>query len=439
MSDWKKILAEEWDRREGERAEEKFFPLIFQGFDSTEIVAAVESILDGRLTMGEEVQRFERNFADYIGVEHAVMVNSGSSANLLAVAVAANPLRSRRLSPGDEVLVPAVAWSTSVWPLVQHQLTPVFVDVDPKTLNMDPEDLQRKITSQTRGIMAVHVLGNASPIDQMLDAAQKHDLILIEDTCESLGSRFRGRPLGGYGDFGCYSFYYSHHLTTGEGGMVVCHSQEDYDLLQCLRAHGWSRSLSNRAELEKKYAEVDARFMFVNTGYNLRPLEIQAAIGNCQIKKLDAMNATRDRNRGNLIAALEGHPRWKGQFSFPESSPDTEPAWFGFVCMLHSDYERQYKEYLGYLSSKGIENRPIISGNFTRQPGLKLLDIACQPKDFPGAEEIHNRGFFMGIQTRPLSQEIVDKVADFMLEFDFAQNGEPSCDFEPNSAVRSAL
>lgn len=423
MSDWKKILAEEWDRRGGRRTEEKFFPLIFQGFDSTEIIAAVESILDGRLTMGEEVQRFERNFAEYIGVEHAVMVNSGSSANLLAVAVAANPLRARRLSPGDEVLVPAVAWSTSVWPLAQHQLKPVFVDVDPATLNMDPDDLQRKITSQTRGIMAVHVLGNASPIDQMLEAAQKHDLILIEDTCESLGSRFRGRPLGGYGDFGCYSFYYSHHLTTGEGGMVVCHTQEDYDLLQCLRAHGWSRSLSNRAELEKKYAEVDARFMFVNTGYNLRPMEMQAAIGNCQIKKLDAMNATRNQNRENLIAALEAHPRWKGQLSFPTSSRDTEPAWFGFVCMLHADYEGQYKEYLSHLSSKGIENRPIISGNFTRQPGLKLIDVVCEPQDFPGAEEIHNRGFFMGIQTRPLSQEIVDKVADFMLEFDFAQNG----------------
>lgn len=421
MSDWKRVIVEEWERRSNERKDDRLFPLIFQGFDSNEIVAAIDSLLDGRLTMGEEVNRFEKSFAEYIGAKYAVMVNSGSSANLLAVACAANPLRARKLMPGDEVLVPAVAWSTSVWPLIQHQLTPVFVDVDPKTLNVDPADLQRKLTSKTKGMMAVHVLGNSAPMEDLLEVAKKNDLILIEDTCESLGSRFRGRPLGGFGDFGCYSFYYSHHLTTGEGGMVVCHTLEDYDLLRCLRAHGWSRSLSNQAELEKEHSEVDARFMFVNLGYNLRPMELQAAIGNFQLAKLDQMNAIRNRNRSKLIEALESHPKWDGQFSFPAPTSGTDPAWFGFICILDRAHEGKHKDYLSYLSAAGIENRPIISGNFTRQPGLKVLNIACDPQAFPGAEEIHNRGFFMGIHTRELSQEVVDKVTDTMLGYDFGK------------------
>lgn len=417
MSQWIDAIREEWKRRKSQNPPEGFFPLIAQSFDDREVIAAVDTLLDGRITMASQVESFEKRFAEYAGAKYAVMVNSGSSANLLAVAACANPARERRVQSGDEVLVPAVAWSTSIWPWVQHGLKPVFVDIDPATLNVDPDDLRRKITARTRAFMAIHVLGNSAPMADLQAITREHDLIWIEDTCESLGSRFQDRLLGSFGDFGCYSFYYSHHITTGEGGMVICHTQEDYDLLKCLRAHGWSRSLSNREAVEKDNAGVDSRFLFVNVGYNLRPLELQAAIGHCQLDRLEEMNTTRNQNRQNLIDALTAHPEWRGQMSFPQPAPDTTPAWFGFVCLLDEEYASRCHEYLQYLSARGIENRPIISGNFIRQPALKLLGIEGRPEDFPAAEKIHHRGFFMGVHTQSLPLSKMEEIAGLMLEY----------------------
>lgn len=420
MSDWITSIQEEWHRRKQPSQPEAIFPLISQSFDEREIVAAVNSLLDGRITMANQVAGLEAKFAAYIGTEHAVMVNSGSSANLLAVAVLCNPARSKRIRPGDEVLIPAVAWSTSIWPWIQHGIRPVFVDVDPATLNVDPADFKRKITSRTKAFMAIHILGNAAPIAELKRLVEEHDLLWIEDTCESLGSRYEGRFLGGFGDFGCYSFYYSHHITTGEGGMVVCHSEEDLDLLKCLRSHGWSRSLSNGRAVEKEHADVDPRFLFVNTGFNLRPLELQAAIGDCQLRRLEEMNRIRNENRDKIIKALRAHPGWEGRFSFIEATPGVDPAWFGFVCFLVPDCADHRQAFLKYLSANGVENRPIVSGNFIRQPALKLFGMECRPEDFPGAEEVHRRGFFIGIHTRPLSDDVVARVAEIFMNYRFA-------------------
>jgi len=243
MSDWQSVIREEWrkrakaDAKAGE-SRNTFFPLIAQSFDDNEIVAVVDTLLTGQLTMAKKVKEFEAQFAKRLNVPYAVMVNSGSSANLLAFAAAANPARKNHLKKGDQVLIPAVCWSTSVWPIIQMGLEPVFVDVDPETLNVNIEDLQKKITPKTKGVMAVHILGNAAPMKEFFDICQKNNLIVIEDTCESLGSRANEKYLGTIGNFGTFSFYYSHHITTGEGGMVTCQTQEDCDLLKCLRAHG---------------------------------------------------------------------------------------------------------------------------------------------------------------------------------------------------------
>jgi len=172
-----------------------------------------------------------------------------------------------------------------VWPIVQLGMEPVLVDIDPHTLNVDLEKLKSKITSKTKAMVVVHILGNSAPMTSLLKLCADNDLIVIEDTCESLGSKTNGKFLGTLGDFGTFSFYYSHHITTGEGGMVLCHSQEDYDLLKCLRAHGWSREMSNRKELEELHSDVDPRFLFVNVGYNFRPMEIQAAFGLHQLER----------------------------------------------------------------------------------------------------------------------------------------------------------
>jgi CDP-6-deoxy-D-xylo-4-hexulose-3-dehydrase len=420
MSDWKTLVGEEWRKRQAAKpVNRNYFPLIEQTFDPDEIISVMDVVMSGQLTMSENVKEFERQFASYVGAPYAVMVNSGSSANLLAMAVAANPVRKKHFNNGDEVLVPSVCWSTSVWPIFQMGLKPIFVDVDPQTLNADLEDVKRKTTSKTRGMVVVHILGNSAPMTELFDFVREHDLIVLEDTCESLGSRYQGKNLGAFGDFGSYSFYFSHHITTGEGGMVVCRTPEDYDLLKCLRAHGWSRELSNRREIEEANSDVDPRFLFVNVGYNVRPMEVQAALGICQMRKIDKMNENRVSNRAALIERLGKHPKWKKQFEFTTAAEGTTPVWFGFCCLLRDDLSGHHKRFLRYLSENGVENRPIVSGNFVRQPALKQFGLNLVPEDFKGAEAVHNRGFFIGLHTTQLTGAQLDRLSDIMLAYPF--------------------
>lgn len=414
MSNWKDVIRSEWDQRQAQRTHQFSFPLMNQGFDSREIIAAVESLLSGQLTMSGLVRDFEKAFADYVGAPYAVMVNSGSSANLLSVAALVNPSRERRLDRGDEVLVPSVCWSTSVAPLLQFGLVPVFVDVDPQTLNVSIDDLRKKITPKTRAIMAVHVLGNGGPVAEVMDTVRENGLLLIEDTCESLGAMAGETFLGTSGDFGTFSFYYSHHITTGEGGMIVCQTEEDYDLLKCLRAHGWTRDLSRSTEIQSLHPDIDSRFLFVNAGFSVRPIEVQAAIGLCQLDRLRQMNTVRNRNREKLIAALRAHRKWKEQLLFTEPGAGVEPAWFGFAALRAKSAET--RSYLESLTQRGVENRPIISGNFTRQPMLRLFGLEPDPSQYPGAETIHERGFFIGLHSVELSEETLSVLADILLD-----------------------
>lgn len=420
--DWKLAAAAEYARRSRvyEAPTENEFPLIASTLFSEEIIAAIETILSGQLTMGTEVRDFERAFANKVGAPFAVMCNSGSSANLLALAALTNHLRSKRLSPGDEVLLPAVCWSTSLWPIVQMGLIPVFVDVDPITMNVDMNDLKLRITSKTRGILAVHVLGNMCDVKSLMEICENHDLFLIEDTCESLGSTYHGKQLGTFGQFGCFSFYFSHHITTGEGGMVVCQTQEDADLLRCLRAHGWTRELSNKDALHQEYSHIDARFMFVNLGYNFRPMEISGAIGKHQLLRLDSMNANRKENRERLMKALKSHEKWNSQMRFPVAPDDSaDPAWFGFVALLRQEFRTRLPAYLSYLTDSKIENRPIVSGNFVHQPAIKTLGLKVDPEGYPGADDLGTCGFFIGVHTYRLSEPQIQYLTNTMLDFDF--------------------
>lgn len=417
MGNWQTVVSEEWNKRQADRPAGPAFPLVEQNFDADEIVAMTEVILSGQLTMAHRVREFETKFAAYVGSPYAVMVNSGSSANLLAVAVAVNPLRKKYLKAGDEILVPAVCWSTSVWPLIQLGLKPVFVDVDSRTLNLDIASLKAKASPKTRALLAVHILGNCAPMGEIMEFARSQNWIVIEDTCESLGSKSGGKSLGCIGDMGTYSFYFSHHMTTGEGGMVTCQTLEDYDLLKCLRAHGWTRELSNKAEVEKLHPEVDPRFMFVNAGFNLRPMEIQAALGIKQLAKLPTMNSNRVANRNALIKALRAHPRWNDQFEFPETPAGAEAVWFGFPVLLKDSANVDLRAYLEKLSSEGVENRPVVSGNFARQPGLAHFGAQTDWQALKGAERIHQRGFFVGIHSRLLKAAEITGLTDKLLMF----------------------
>src|SRR5437667_10484732 len=273
------------------------FPLVDSSYDNQEILSCISTLLSGQLTMGQKVREFEKKFAEYCGSSYAAMVNSGSSANLRALSTLTNPVRNIHLKPGDKVAIPAVCWSTSLWPIVQMGLVPVLLDVDPCTLNLSIDSLKKSLSRhELKAILMVHILGNSTELESLLDIVHEKGLILIEDTCESLGSTFKSKMLVTLGDFGTFSFYFSHHITTIEGGMVLAKTEEDFDLLKCLRTHGWSREQSNRAQLERENPHIDPRFLFINVGYNLRPMEIQAAFGLEQLKRLNIMNQHRRHN-----------------------------------------------------------------------------------------------------------------------------------------------
>lgn len=385
-----------------------------------------EVLLTGRLTLGVNVEKAEKMFAEKVGAPFAVMVNSGSSANLLAIAAVVNKFRPVHCDLGDEVLVPAVCWSTSVHPLLQSGLKPVFVDVDSSTMNVSLALLEAKMNPKVKAVMAVHVLGNAICMKDLLFFVKKYNLILIEDTCESLGTFYETgdvkeprKMLGTAGDFGAYSFYFSHHITSGEGGMVVCKTEEDYNFVRCLRAHGWTRHLTNRAEVEAAHPEIDSRFLFINVGFNLRPLEVQGAMLQVQLRKMEGFNECRRDNLRRIQKALEANPIFSKIMTLMKPSEGVDPAWFGIACLVHQPFAHQLREFLAYLEKSGVENRPIISGNFIRQPCIAAYCENERAENYLGAEAVHNRGFFIGVHQLRVADDVIEKLVSIMLAFPF--------------------
>jgi len=370
-----------------------FLKLTSKMFDEEEVNAMIETIRSGHITYGEKVRQFEAEFAKKMKSPYAVMVNSGSSANLLAMTALVNPAAPKLHN--KKILVPAVCWSTSVFPIIQAGYTPIYVDVDPYTCNISLDDLQKKIDDHSpSAIVNVHVIGNCCDMEKFTKITK--NIHVIEDTCEALGSTFDNKYLGTFGRFGTYSFYYSHHITTGEGGMVVCKTKEDYELLLCLRAHGWTRHLPEKELIETKYPEIDSRFLFINTGFNVRPMDIQAAMGSVQLKKLDSVIEARKINFMKI---------WKKSNYYSFLNANGAPAWFGVVILLNREYEHQLEDFKAHLTTRGLEHRPVISGNMTRQPFHKLYNINVIPSDYPGAEQIHKSGLFIGLHNNIMSDK----------------------------------
>lgn len=337
-------------------------------FGAEEINAALECMLTTHVTMGRKVKAFEREFADLFGWRHGVMNNSGSSANLLAIAGLANPAARDGLKPGDEVIVPALSWSTTVWPLIQLGLVPVIVDIDPLTLNIDPAQIERAIGPKTRGVMIVPVYGNPCDMDAITDLCRRHGLILIEDCCEALGAYYDNKPLGGFGRVGTFSFYYSHHMTTLEGGICVTDDFELAELYRILRAHGWVREVEDQQVWYDRYPHIDKRFLFVNVGYNLRPTELQGAMGSVQLPKLAGFVDTR---RANAAWFAQDLSRFGEFFDFQQETPKGRHSWFGFPITVRDAAPFAVNDLTASLNRAGIETRPIICGNIALQPALK--------------------------------------------------------------------
>jgi CDP-6-deoxy-D-xylo-4-hexulose-3-dehydrase len=340
-------------------------------FGAEEINAALECLLTTHVTMGEKVRGFERAFADAHGWRYGVMNNSGSSANLLAIAAIANPATKDGLKPGDEVIVPALSWSTTLWPLIQLGLVPVIVDIDPATLNIDPSAIERAVGPKTRGVMIVPVYGNPCDMDAITDICQRRNLILIEDCCEALGAFYDGKAVGRFGRAATFSFYYSHHLTTLEGGITMTDDFELAELMRILRAHGWTREVEDKARWHDRYPEFDKRFLFVNLGYNLRPTELSGAMGLVQLPKLAEFVRIR---RENAAWFTQSFDRFAEFFGVQRELPKGESSWFGFPLILKPTAPFTVGELTAHLNEGGIETRPIICGNIARQPALEMYE-----------------------------------------------------------------
>ena len=401
------------------------YDLLENGFSNEDISIGKKVLNSKRITMASYTRKFELVFARKLGAKYALMVNSGSSANLLATFAAGNPLKKNHLNRGDEVLIPALCWSTSIWPLVQFGLKPVLVDIDIQTLNINIEDLIKKITKKTKAIMLINVLGISSDLFKIKKIANKYKLIIIEDNCESLGSRLKNKYLGTFGDYGSYSFYYSHQITSGEGGMITCNKKEDYDILFALRSHGWlggtrhyKRSLKSYNQYAKQNPQLDPRYIFINSGFNLRPTDIQAAIAHNQFNRLDKLKKFRNINRNLLINKITKSKKWNNQFQFISIPKDIDPSWMGLSILLSERFKNKKKKFMTILDKMGIETRPIISGNFANQPAAKLYKLCKKNEKFENSQKVQDLGFLIGLHTRKISKSNLKLIHDafFMID-----------------------
>ncbi len=346
-------------------------------------------IHSGNFTMGEEVKKFEEEFAAYIGTRFAVMVNSGSSANL-ALLFALKYMKSTTLIENCEIIVPTVSWSTTFYPVSQAGFKLRFVDIDLSTLNIDARQIESNINEKTRAIFAVNLLGNPCNYSEIARIAKKYDLILIEDNCESLGATFSTRLTGSLGLAGTHSFFYSHHICTMEGGMVTTDSEELAENLRSVRAHGWTRGLPQKNYVHNlSQNHWEDLYRFVLPGFNLRPVELTGAIGQEQLKKLPKFLESRRKNAKVFQKLLNDSEHFLIQREEGSSS------WFGFSIVLREHLQGKRSNFLSVLQSEGVETRPIVAGNFLRNPVIQHLNHVKQG-DYDNANYIHENGFFIG-------------------------------------------
>jgi len=372
------------------QARRYWYPLSLATYGVEEIIEAIDSMCSFRTTMWEKTLQFERRFSNYQGCADCVMVNSGSSADLLLSFLLVNPIRPL-LKKNDEILVPVVTWPTQIWSAMMAGLKVRLVDVSPRTLNIDITDLESKITNSTKAIFLVHLMGNPCQMDSILALAKAHNLLIIEDCCEALGAEWGGVKVGNFGIGGSFSFFFSHHITTMEGGMIICPDVETAEQLRILRAHGWVRNVE-AAPYQLADFNVDPRYAFVNWGFNLRPTELQAGFGIHQLNKLPVFNQKRESLAAEFFAFIDQTT----VLSRPYVAPQAVPSWFALPVLINDDAPFTRSEITTYLESKGIETRPIVAGNVARQPVTTVFQEFTQG-EFPGADAIHQRGFYIGL------------------------------------------
>lgn len=393
-------------------------PLASSGLRKCDIAAVINVLESGNLTMGNEVKNFEKKMSSYLGVKHFVMVNSGSSANLLMIEALMRPAIGRpRLFPGDSVLVPAIAWPTTIWPLIQLGLNPLFVDVNETNLSIDLKAAQLLIDTSkipVKGIFPIHPLGYAISPKLLNDFADHNELVLINDVCESLGSWREGKHAGTSGIAGSFSFYFSHHITTMEGGGIATNEDELADDLRSMRSHGWSRDRSDVANWNEGLSTNDSKFLFVSTGYNVRPMEIQAAIGSLQIDEIDNFVQKRRQIATRISTVLKNsNLSVIGSETLSEESLSLSHSWMLIPIRVNGpDATSKKKLILKELEAREIETRPVLTGNFLAQPAIqRITRNALNPDSYLSASSISATAFLIGAH-----HDLSDKQVDYLCE-----------------------
>jgi CDP-4-dehydro-6-deoxyglucose reductase, E1 len=399
------------EKKEKFKPNKTIIPLISPSYGKEEVKEAVSSLLSTWVTMGAKVSKFENQFAKYIGTKYAVMVNSGSSANLLALSILSDPKISK-IKKGSEIITPAVTWATTVYPMINVGVKPVFVDVDLETYCINTKEMESALSKKTSAVMPVHLLGNSCNMDNILKFGKKNNLSVIEDACEAHGAEFKAKKVGSFGDLGTFSFFLSHHITTIEGGIIVTNNEKLYELAKTMRAFGWIRELKNKKSIAAKYKNIDERFLFTNLGFNLRPTEIQGAFGIHQLKKLENFLKIRIEN------AKYWEKRFKGLgdvFSLPKVTKGAKHAYFCYPLTILEDVNFSRKDIVKYLEKKKIETRPIMAGNMAEQPSNKLFSHRVSGK-LTNSKLIMRNGFFFG-NHQDIGQEEREFLADNVISF----------------------
>lgn len=377
------------------------FPLASSTWDDKEL-DAIQNVINSKMfTMGNAVKQYENDFAKFFGSKYALMVSSGSTANLLMIA-ALFFTKNPKLKRGDEIIVPAVSWSTTYYPLQQYGLKVKFVDIDRKTLNLDLKKLESAITDDTKAILTVNLLGNPNDFDAINELIKEKDIIVLEDNCESMGATFNGKQAGTHGLMGTFSSFFSHHIATMEGGCIITDDEELYHILLCIRAHGWTRNLPefNHVTGQKSNDPFEESFKFVLPGYNVRPLEMSGAIGIEQLKKLPGFIDMRRKNAELFQKLFTDHKYIDIQHETGDSS------WFGFALIIKENANISREELVKKLVSAGIECRPIVTGNFLKNTEvLKYFDYTVSG-EVTAAEYIDKHGLFVGNHQVDLQKEI---------------------------------
>jgi CDP-6-deoxy-D-xylo-4-hexulose-3-dehydrase len=409
-------------------------------FDEEELAAGVDTLLDFWLTLGPEGEAFERELAHYVGVRHALVVNSGSSANLIAFATLTSPQTERPLQPGDEVLTVAAGFPTTVAPIIQYGCVPVFVDVDLATANVLVDRLASAIGPRTRAIMLAHTLGNPFDLDGVLDLVRRHDLYFIEDNCDALGSTWRGRRTGTFGHLATQSFYPPHHLTMGEGGAVLTDSGRLRRTAESFRDWGrdcWCPSGKDNTcnkrfgwQLGDLPLGYDHKYIYSHLGYNLKPLDVQAAIGRQQLRKLDGFVAARRANHARLLGALAPYEEY---LHLPQATAQAEPSWFGLLLTVRDGAPFTRADLVRHLEERHVQTRQLFGGNLLRQPAFRNVRHRVVG-DLSNTDKIMNDAFFIGVYpglTEPMLHYVEQAFVDFF-------ERKASAAKRPYAAIRSA-